>query len=427
MKKNIIASILLVFAIGIAKAEFANFTAIDRPAQGVAVLHVLDVGQYDRFSLQGVYSDGTPSAHTFVDGSKQVATITIPTTTTNLIATQASATINVVSTTNALLDTVVVFGQRNLEGTDWDMGASTTASAIALAASINQHHEVSATSSGSTVTVTAIAFGIAGNSYSLTTTDATNLDISGALFTGGLDVHTVKIAGVTLSENTDFNVVAASATTADNIGDAIIANTTLLALFSTSTSNNVLTVTALLPGDGGYIIGTSTTGFAIGGGFSVGIDSDVDITNDRVSESAHGFTTGLGILFSTVATSVAPGGLTNQTTYYAIKVTDNLYKVASSSTNAIAGTAVDITGVTGSGSFTFTPPSLVVATSNGYKWQGSNDNTNWSDLSLSSITWSAAGNTLWDVGEYDFRYIRMNFTAPAWGALDLDVILNGQR
>lgn len=425
MRKITIASILLLFASSLAVAE--THTVIDRPSQGVAVNHVIDVGDYDRFSLQGVYADGTPSGHTIVDGVKQAATITVADPTTGLNGTAASATINVSSVTGVSGDVVVVWGYRYEEGEEWSVGATTTTSATALAAAVNRHPSISATSSGSTVTVTAVALGTVGNTYTLTTTDATWLIISGANFTGGIDAPSIRVNSVTFTEGTDFDVVASSDTTADNIADAINADITVGAQVVASTVSNVITLTSILSGQTSYGVSSSTTGFTTTV-FSAGAPTDINIDNDQISEAAHSLTTGLQVLFQKSA-GTDPTGLTSGTTYWSIRVSKDYYQLASSSNNAIAGTDIDITDVTGGGTFSVTPLSLT-AGSAGYKWQGSNDNTNWSDLtSLSSITYSVlgAGNTLWDVGEYDYRYIRMNYTAPTQGGLDLDVILNGRK
>lgn len=79
--------------------------------------------------------------------------------------------------------------------------------------------------------------------------------------------------------------------------------------------------------------------------------TDVDITSKPSSENhiltqsvfsstAHGFETGTPIIYKSLAVA---GGLTDKTNYYAIRVDGNNFKVASSLSNAIAGTAIDIT------------------------------------------------------------------------------------
>lgn len=83
--------------------------------------------------------------------------------------------------------------------------------------------------------------------------------------------------------------------------------------------------------------------------FSVGAaqtfaSTAVDIVNDTITITDHGFKTGdvIGILAGTTI----PTGLTEATTgYYVILVDAHKFKVATSRANAQAGTAVDITGV----------------------------------------------------------------------------------
>ncbi|MEO8631221.1 MAG: hypothetical protein ABI612_24445 [Betaproteobacteria bacterium] len=75
----------------------------------------------------------------------------------------------------------------------------------------------------------------------------------------------------------------------------------------------------------------------------------VNAATDTLTITAHGLNTGDGALAVFVpAPGAYPTGLAQLTTYWAIKVDVNNLKLATSSTLAIAGTAVDITS-TGSG------------------------------------------------------------------------------
>jgi hypothetical protein len=64
-----------------------------------------------------------------------------------------------------------------------------------------------------------------------------------------------------------------------------------------------------------------------------------------------------------------------------------------------------------------------------FKWEGSNDDSNWYDLTstISSVTYSSADNTLWDIGEVDYRYLRINYTGPTRGGLSLQVYMSGKK
>lgn len=71
--------------------------------------------------------------------------------------------------------------------------------------------------------------------------------------------------------------------------------------------------------------------------------SAVNISTEVITYTAHGITTGQRIRYNN-AGSTTLTGLTSGTTYYAIVVDANTFKVASSSANATAGTAINLTG-----------------------------------------------------------------------------------
>lgn len=78
--------------------------------------------------------------------------------------------------------------------------------------------------------------------------------------------------------------------------------------------------------------------------------SAVDQVTDRLTAIDHGMNTGDGP-FRIKASGTQPGGTTNSTNYYAIKVDNDRIKLATSATNAASGTAVNITS-NGSGTIT---------------------------------------------------------------------------
>jgi len=57
----------------------------------------------------------------------------------------------------------------------------------------------------------------------------------------------------------------------------------------------------------------------------------------------------------------------------------------------------------------------------------SNDGTNFATLSISSVTYSAAGTTVWDFGVYNYKYIVLNFLKPTNGAISVLIKLFGTR
>lgn len=101
---------------------------------------------------------------------------------------QARATVTMTNVGNLAGDTITVNGTALVEGVDWARGASTTTAATAFAAAVNSGVSgISATSSGAVVTLKAVAYGTAGNAYTLTYTDggSAGATISGATFAGG--------------------------------------------------------------------------------------------------------------------------------------------------------------------------------------------------------------------------------------------------
>lgn len=409
-----------------ARAERIDAQEINLPAQGVAVTKDINMSRYRTSSVQAVYSDGTPASHTLVSGSKEVATIDVPTVSAALISAQASVTVNVSTTTGALLDSVTLNGVRFKEGTEWSVGASSIASAANLAAKIDAHPDFVATVSGATVTVKYIDYGTAGNGKAVTTTDATAFNLGAATFGSGINRESLTINGVTLTEGVDFNANSSSFTTASNLTTAINANATLLSQVVASSSVVTVTVTALKPGRNHYYVKSSTTGFTTTG-FNLGADTKIDLTTDIFTKEAHALQTGLRVLYTTVS-GTAPGGLTTGTTYWSIKLDENTYKLALSSTNALAATAIDITTLpTTNSSYSIAPLAFSTGAFNGFKWQGSNDGSNFSDLSIASITYSSSGNTLWDLDDYAYKWLRLSLTPPASGGLAVAVRVFGLK
>jgi len=81
--------------------------------------------------------------------------------------------------------------------------------------------------------------------------------------------------------------------------------------------------------------------------FKADVGGDVNITNDTITLLSHPYLTGDQVKY--VSGGTEPGGLTNGLTYYVIRVDANTIKLASTLSNASAGTAVDINGL-GAGS-----------------------------------------------------------------------------
>lgn len=73
---------------------------------------------------------------------------------------------------------------------------------------------------------------------------------------------------------------------------------------------------------------------------TAGSNGDISVANNTVTETTHGWVTGDRVY---ITGSDLPAGLTTGTEYYIIKVDANIYKLATTLANAVAGTAVDLT------------------------------------------------------------------------------------
>lgn len=134
--------------------------------------------------------------------------------------------------------------------------------------------------------------------------------------------------------------------------------------------------------------------------------SDVDATEDTITITAHGLTTGLKVQVSSATT--LPAGLTGATDYFVIVVDADTFKLASSLANALAGTDVDITDQ-GTGTHTITPTALAGAA---VKLQKSNNGTSWVDEgSATNIT--ADVELALEKVDPTFRYYRIHYTLTA--------------
>lgn len=155
-------------------------------------------------------------------------------------------------------------------------------------------------------------------------------------------------------------------------------------------------------------------------------DADVNTSTDRITITAHGYLTGRKVAATTTGT--LPGGL-SATDYYIIKVDADTIKLATSSANAQAGTAVDITSAAGGGTHTLTPAAISGAS---YKLQGSFDDSTWFDIvandsnaSTGNIT--ATGSTFYQNSIIAYNYIRAYFTISTAGQFTytITVLLKG--
>jgi hypothetical protein len=157
-----------------------------------------------------------------------------------------------------------------------------------------------------------------------------------------------------------------------------------------------------------------------------GTNTQVSKDTDLIYAPYNGYGKALAVRFDT-SVGTAPGGLVTHTTYYALPSDASNTYLARTSTDAIAGTYINITTTTITGGGTFTLTTVPFSGTPTFKWQYSNDGTNFFDYSGSSFTWSSAGTTGWDFGDMNYRYLRLKYTAGTFGGLNLQVIGNGKK
>lgn len=150
-----------------------------------------------------------------------------------------------------------------------------------------------------------------------------------------------------------------------------------------------------------------------------GVNSDVDLTENTATITAHGYATGLKLQLTTDDT--LPTGLSTSTDYYIIVVDDDNVKFASSQANALAGTAVDISGI-GGGTHTVEVEGTLAGT---IKLQKNNQPKGatavWEDITTpASQNITAAGSYNFTMANFSAREVRA-LIAITEGAATADV------
>lgn len=247
------------------------------------------------------------------------------------------------------------------------------------------------------------------------------------LSTTALSGVTLTINRVTLTAGTDY-VVDVPTQTAANIATAINANSFLAPIILAEASGSVVTSTSVAVG-GNYPMSVSNaTKLSLSGAnMTGGTRAYYSAATDKITIASHGFTLGLPVLYSRPSGDI--GGLTTGTTYYIIPIDANTVELATTSARAILGLNINLTTQNAQlTAHTFTLAPLAITGTPGFKWQVSNDGTDYYDLNVSSITmgsYTAPYSTyMWDFSDMNYRYLRMNVTGPTTGGILLKAIMN---
>lgn len=148
--------------------------------------------------------------------------------------------------------------------------------------------------------------------------------------------------------------------------------------------------------------------------FSGGSTSAIDLTNNLITVTNHGFITGTRGQLTTTGTLPAPLALA--TDYWVIYVTDNTFKLATSLVNAQAGTAITLTD---QGSQSAVNTFTVDLLSGTLQIQSSNDGTNWSAIG-SPVTITAPSQKFIEIINPTGIYARTYFIPAGASARSLN-------
>lgn len=425
---------LLAALTTVASAESVNGVAFNKVAAATAFTQSVDVGDFKSLSFQVDYASQVPTSISVAGGSLSSVTFRVADY-AGLHGQASSATVTLVAGHNAAN---IVGSNITINGHAFAIDASVystvyaTLTAYNLGLAIDAYPGFSATTSSNVITVTADAIGTAANSWTITSSTAA---FTISPFSTGQNYGYLFINGTTLTEGTDWTAATSSDTTAASIATAINGNAALAALVLASTSTALtkgyVQVVANNTGLNAYPLSVSNAAKLVPNfyTFNGGVATAINIAADTFTKAAHGLTTGMGVLFST-GNAKTVTGLTNQTTYYAIPIDANTFKLASTAANALAGTAIDITATQDGATHTLAPIAFTKGSA-GFEWRGSNDGVTFYSLPLSvsvgSVTYASPSGQLFTFTDYAYRYLQMNYTGPTWGGININAVVSGRK
>lgn len=327
---------------------------------------------------------------------------------------------------------LTVNGKPYANGISWNSfdpvtGVSvSTRAAASIATLLGKISGISASAVSSVVYATATVAGSVGNTYTMSSNKA-GLVVGGANFSAGRDTASITIDGVVLTNGVEWSAGASSVTAAKSISDAIVADPTLSTVMVSTWSGNVVFATSTITGTAANFSLSSLTSAIAVVGFTGGGPSNIDLAANTITVAGNALTTGRPVLY-TKSAGTDPTPLAAGTTYYPIVVTaGSAFQLSYTSTGALAGLPIDLTAAATGGTFALTP--LALTGSPSFKWQLSNDGSNFIDINVSSVTFSSpytSTSTYWDFGQVNMRYLRLKFTGPTTGGVSLSVKPNGK-
>lgn len=132
-------------------------------------------------------------------------------------------------------------------------------------------------------------------------------------------------------------------------------------------------------------------------------DGLTSVGSDEIKITSHGYS--LGLLVQLTTSGAVPAGLSVDTNYFVVPTSVDLFKLATSLANALAGTIINITAAAGGGTHTVKATAL---SGLGINWTRSLDGTNYRSIASSTIT--GAGTTMTSVGPVGYNYLKLENT-----------------
>ena len=279
---------------------------------------------------------------------------------------------------------------------------------------------------------------------SLTFTDGrpstATLTVTGGAHT--MDGAYFSINGITITQDNiapfslcTFSTGPSAENTASSISSAIVNCPALQAIVTSTNVAGVIYATATTAGIFSYPVFSSTAGATWSSPIMQNsVNPAVSYLTDTIT-AANTFYLALPVLLTSSA-GTAPSPLAAKTTYYITSPTSTSFKLAYTSTGALAGLAIDISTQTQKGGGTFNLAPIGLLGTFKLALQGSNDGTNFFNVYLATggvadtlaySTTYATTTRLWDLGRQYIRYLKFVFTNGTWGAVKVTTIINGQK
>lgn len=370
-------------------------------------------------------SASTPSPVTFQDGRQSTGSITIVDYTV-LSTAAATNTVTVTSTSGLTNAAVTLPGFELKQGVDWLVAGTTVATAASLQTALQRVPNLTVSRIGAVITLTA-PVGTAYNSLAIASNSG-SITVASPTFTGGRNNAKVTINGIVLTQGAEWTASVSSATTATSLASAI---NTALGSFITATANSPTNgVIALVSDANGaaynFSLASSVAAITLSGSSMVnGTTASYTANTPSINITAHGITLGTPVLY-TGSPAISP--LVAGTTYFVIPVSANVIKLASSKSNALAGTVITMGSIAPHLTASVaTLSALAISGTPSFKWQSSNDAITWTDLSVASVTMlsyaTPARIQSWSFFPVSYRYIRANVLGPVSGGVALQVSL----